>query len=310
MVSSVSKARKGMRLGTSEYKQVAERMKAIQEQQRRLIANMRRIRFKVAVLSSKGGVGKSFVTSNLAGALAMRARRVGVFDADVAGPSIHKMMGLPTGYGMMARMDGTVVPPEVPPGVKVASVGLLLPRDEIPLIWRGAIKTSAIRELLAYIDWGELDYLLIDMPPGTGDEQLTITQLIPKLTGFILVTIPSEVSKSVVKKAASFAKRLNIPVIGIIENMAYFRCSDGSIHYIFGRGAAREIAEEYEIPFLGQIPVDERIREANDRGKMFFLEYPDSEAAQAFLEIADKIIDIVENGKAKVPGGNVELDAG
>ncbi|MEB3779084.1 MAG: Mrp/NBP35 family ATP-binding protein [Desulfurococcales archaeon] len=306
---SAKPARKGgMRLGASEYRQIAERMKAIQEQQRRVIRNMNRIKYKVAVLSSKGGVGKSFVTATLAAAIALKGRRVGVFDADFGGPSIHKMVGLPTGYGMQARMDGSIIPPEVPPGVKVASVGLLLPRDEVPLIWRGSIKTSAIRELLAYVDWGELDYLLIDMPPGTGDEQLTITQIIPKLTGFILVTIPSEVSKAVVKKAASFAKRVGVPVVGVIENMAYFKCNDGSVHYIFGRGAAREIAEEYKIPYLGEVPIDPRIREANDRGKVFFLEYPESEASKAFTSIAEKVIDIIESGKAIVPPGGVDLD--
>lgn len=299
--------RGGMRLRSSEYKQIAERMRTIQDQQRKLIARMRTIKYKIAILSSKGGVGKSFVTSNLAGALALKGRSVGIFDADFGGPSIHKMVGLPTGYGMHARPDGSIVPPEVPPGIKVVSVGLLLPKDETPLIWRGSIKTGAIRELLAYTDWGRLDYLLIDMPPGTGDEQLTIAQLIPKMSGVVLVTIPSEVSKAVVKKAASFAKKMNIPVIGIIENMAYYRCPDGSVNYIFGRGAAKEIAEEYGIPYLGEIPIDPKIREANDKGKMFFLEYPESETSKRFLEIAEKIIDIVENNKARVPR-NVEID--
>ncbi|MEB3851608.1 MAG: Mrp/NBP35 family ATP-binding protein [Desulfurococcales archaeon] len=269
-------------------------MRAIQEQQKRVVANMRKIKYKVAILSSKGGVGKSFVTVSLAAALAVKGRRVGVFDADIHGPSVHKMVGLPTGLGLPARQDGTIVPIEVPPGLKVASIGLLLPDDETPVIWRGSLKTSAIRELLAYLDWGELDYLLIDLPPGTGDEQLTIAQIIPQLTGFVLVTIPSEVSKAVVKKAAAFARRLNVPVIGVVENMSYFECPDGSRHYIFGRGAAREIAEEFNIPFLGEIPIDPRIREANDRGKIFFLEYPDSKAAKAFLEIAERVIGIIE----------------
>jgi len=283
-----------MRIRSSEYKEIAKRMRAIQEQQKRVVANMRKIKYKVAILSSKGGVGKSFVTVSLAAALAVKGRRVGVFDADIHGPSVHKMVGLPTGLGLPARQDGTIVPIEVPPGLKVASIGLLLPDDETPVIWRGSLKTSAIRELLAYLDWGELDYLLIDLPPGTGDEQLTIAQIIPQLTGFVLVTIPSEVSKAVVKKAAAFARRLNVPVIGVVENMSYFECPDGSRHYIFGRGAAREIAEEFNIPFLGEIPIDPRIREANDRGKIFFLEYPDSKAAKAFLEIAERVIGIIE----------------
>ncbi len=287
----------GMRIRSSEYKEIAKRMRTIQEQQKRVVANMRKIKYKIAILSSKGGVGKSFVTVSLAAALAVKGKRVGVFDADIHGPSVHKMVGLPTGLGLPARPDGTIVPVEVPPGLKVASIGLLLPDDETPVIWRGALKTSAIRELLAYLDWGELDYLLIDLPPGTGDEQLTIAQIIPQLTGFILVTIPSEVSKAVVKKAAAFARRLNVPVLGIIENMSYFECPDGSKHYIFGKGAAQEIAEEFNIPYLGEIPIDPRIREANDKGKVFFLEYPDSKASKAFLDIAEKVIHQVEGGE-------------
>ena len=296
MSASPGERRGSLRISQGSYKQVAQRMRAIQDQQRLVVQRMARIKYKIGILSSKGGVGKSFVTASLAAALAVEGRRVGVFDADVHGPSIPRMFGLREGTGLPARMDGSLVPIEVPPGVKVVSLGLLLPGEETPVIWRGPIKTSAIRELLAYTDWGELDYLLIDMPPGTGDEQLTIAQIIPKLTGFILVTIPSEVSKAVVKKAAAFAQRMNVPVIGIIENMSYFECPDGTRHYIFGRGAAREIAEEFNIPYLGEIPIDPRIREANDQGKVFFLEYPDSKASKAFLEIARKVIELVEGG--------------
>jgi len=283
--------------GTS-YKEVAKRMKVIQEQQKRVVENMKKIRYKIAVLSSKGGVGKSFVTVTLAAALAVKGRSVGVFDSDVHGPSVHKMLGLPTGLGLPARPDGTIEPIEVPPGLKVVSVGLMLPTDETPVIWRGPLKTNAIRELLAYVDWGNLDYLLIDLPPGTGDEQLTIAQLIPQLTGVVLVTIPSDVSKVVVMKAAAFARRLNVPIIGIIENMSYFECPDGSKHYIFGRGAARDIAEQFSIPYLGEIPIDPRIREANDTGRIFFLAYPDSKAAKAFMSIAEEVVRIVEGRDA------------
>ncbi len=282
------------RISSKEYKQVAERMKKLQEQQKLIVQRMSRIKYKIAILSNKGGVGKSFVTASLAGALAMNGRRVGVLDGDIHGPTIHKMLGLPTGFGMPAKPDGTIIPVEVPPGIKLASLGLLLPEDETPIIWRGALKTTAIRELLAYTDWGELDYLLIDLPPGTGDEQLTIAQLIPDLTGFILVTIPSDVSKAIVKKAIAFANRLNKKIVGVIENMSYFKCPEGSIHYIFGKGAAEDLAKEYNIPFLGRIPIEPKIREANDKGKIFFIEYPDSEAARAFLAAAEKIIEIVE----------------
>lgn len=283
------------------YKAVADRMKEIAKQQMMATANMMKIKYKLAVLSSKGGVGKSFVSSSLAAALAVLGRKVGVLDLDFHGPSIHKMLGIPTGHGMLARMDGTVDPIEAPLGIKIASIGLLIPKDDVALIWRGPIKAGAIRELLAYVNWGPLEYLLIDLPPGTGDEHLTIAQSMPKLSGFILVTIPSEVSKSVVKKAVAFAGKMKVPIVGIIENMSYFRCPHGDIIHIFGKGAAKDIAEEYNIPFLGAIPIDPRIRECNDMGKIFFLEYPDSEAAQTFRDIAKKILETVEEGKAKIP---------
>ncbi|MEM4961089.1 MAG: P-loop NTPase, partial [Acidilobaceae archaeon] len=156
-------------------------------------------------------------------------------------------------------------------------------------------------ELLAYVNWGPLDYILVDLPPGTGDESLTIVQSIPRVSGLILVTIPSEVSKSVVKKAIAFASKLKTPIIGIIENMSYYRCPHGEVIHIFGKGVAEDLAREYNIPFLGAIPLDPRIRECNDEGKIFFLEYPDSEAAVVFREIAKRVIDIVENGKAVIP---------
>ncbi|MCX8195705.1 MAG: Mrp/NBP35 family ATP-binding protein [Acidilobaceae archaeon] len=283
------------------YKEVAERMKETARQQSMATANMLKIKYKLLILSSKGGVGKSLVTSSLAISLALMGKKVGVLDADFHGPSAHKMLGVPTGRGMSGRLDGTVDPVEAAAGVKLASIGLLIPRDDVALIWRGPIKAGAIRELLAYVNWGPLDYLLIDLPPGTGDEPLTLVQSIPKVTGIVLVTIPSEVSKSVVKKAIAFAAKVKTPIVGIIENMSYLRCPHGDVIYVFGKGAAEELSKEYNIPFLGSIPLDPRVREASDRGKAFFLEYPDSEAAQAFREIAARIVDIVEGGKAIIP---------
>ncbi|ADL19338.1 MRP/NBP35 family protein [Acidilobus saccharovorans 345-15] len=282
--------------GGQSYREIAERMKQVQEEQRLVVKRMKEIPYKVAILSSKGGVGKSFVTANLAMALATMGKVVGVLDADFHGPSMPMMLGLRNVRGLLAREDGSIVPAVNVYGVRLVSVGLMLPSDDAPVIWRGSIKTTAIRQLLAYTDWEGAQYLLIDLPPGTGDEQLTIAQTIPGLTGFLLVTIPSEVSKIVVKKAAAFAEKLNVPLLGIVENMSYFKCPDGSIQYIFGKGAAEEIAKEYNIPFLGQIPLDPHIREANDNGEPFFLEYPDSEAAKSFLDIAKKFIDVVEKG--------------
>jgi hypothetical protein len=163
------------------------------------------------------------------------------------------MMGV-EGRQLEATKDGRLIPVTAPLGVKVVSIWLILPADDTPVIWRGPIKTSFIREVLAYTDWGELDYLLVDLPPGTGDEQLTIMQLVKGLTGVIIVTIPSEVSRSVVVKAISFARKLNARIIGLIENMSYFECPDGTRHYIFGRGVGERIAREYGIRLLGSIP--------------------------------------------------------
>jgi len=282
-------------MATQNYREVAQRMKQIQEQQKKIVNKMKEIKYKIAILSGKGGVGKSFVTASLAAALASQGLKVGVFDADVHGPSIPTMLGLKEGIGLTA--DETGIHPAVGAlGIKVVSVGLLIPSDSTPVIWRGPLKTGAIRQLLAEVNWGELDYLLIDLPPGTGDEQLTIAQLIPSLSGTVIVTIPSEVSRVVVKKAISFTNRLNIRVIGIVENMTYFECPDGTRHYIFGKGAAESLAKEFGIEYLGGIPIDPRIRESNDRGKVFFLEYPDSPATKAFLEIAGRVRKVVEGG--------------
>lgn len=287
--------------GSGGYKEAAERARDMAKQLSMATSNMMKIKHKLLILSSKGGVGKSMVTSNLAAVIASFGKSVGVLDADFHGPSAHKMLGVETGKGMAAMMDGTVNPVETRYGVKLASVGLLIPRDDVALIWRGPIKAGAIRELLAYVNWGPLDYLLIDLPPGTGDEPLTIVQSIPKVSGMILVTIPSEISKSVVKKAIAFAAKVKVPVVGIIENMSYYRCPHGEVVYIFGKGAAMELAQEYDIPFLGAVPLDPRIRESGDAGRPFFIDYPDAEASIAFKEISRKIVEIVESGKARIP---------
>ncbi|BEP17554.1 Mrp/NBP35 family ATP-binding protein [Pyrofollis japonicus] len=277
-----------------EVKARIEAIKKIREQEERVRKNLEKIKYKIAILSGKGGVGKSFVTASLAFALAYLGRQVGVLDADIYGPSIPKMMGV-AGQPVMATDDGRILPVIAPLGVKVLSIGIMLPSEDTPVIWRGPLSTSAIREMLAYAEWGTLDYLLIDLPPGTGDEQLTIVQLIKDLTGTIIVTIPSDVSRIVVAKAINFARKLNAPILGIVENMSYFKCPDGSKHYIFGEGAGRKIAEKYNVPFLAEIPIDPRISRANDSGEPFFVKYPDSEAAKIILELAKKIIDIVEN---------------
>ena len=275
-----------------EVKARIEAFKKVREQEKKIQENMKKIKYKVAILSGKGGVGKSFVTASLAFAMSYLGRKVGVLDADIYGPSIPKMMGV-QGEIVMATTDGRIIPVTAPLGVKVLSIGLLLPQEDVPVIWRGTLSTSAIREMLAYADWGTLDYLFIDLPPGTGDEQLTIAQLVRDLTGTIIVTIPSDVSRVVVAKAINFARKMNVDIIGVVENMSYFECPDGSKHYVFGKGAAKKISEQYGVRFLGEIPIDPRISRANDAGEPFFIKYPDSKASKAILELAEKIVEIV-----------------
>ena len=177
-----------------------------------------------------------------------------------------------------------------PLGIKVVSMDFLLPNQETPVIWRGPLKMTAIRQFLSDIVWGELDLLLIDLPPGTGDEPLSVMQLLPEMDGVVIVTIPSEVSQDVVRKAVTFAKQLNMNVIGIIENMSGFVCPKcGEKVNIFKMGGGEKMSKELEVPFLGRIPIDPSICEDSDRGSPFIIRHPDSPATKAFTEIVGKI---------------------
>jgi len=269
---------------------IDERIKQIQEQEQRVRAKMSKVKHKVAVISGKGGVGKSTVTVNLAIAFAMHghANKVGILDADIHGPSVPKMLGL-TGQRLQAGPPG-IFPASGPLGIKVISMDFLLPDENAPVIWRGPLKMTAIRQFLSDIIWGELDLLLIDLPPGTGDEPLSVAQLLPEMDGVIIVTIPSEVSEIVVKKAVTFARRLGMPIIGIIENMSGFVCPNcGAKINIFQSGGGTKIANELSIPFLGNIPIDQKICEDADKGMPFIVEHANSPASKAFLEIVEKI---------------------
>jgi ATP-binding protein involved in chromosome partitioning len=275
--------------------EINKRRKQIQEQEERVRARMGKIKHKIAVISGKGGVGKSTVTVNLAIAFAMQghANKVGILDADIHGPSVPKMLGL-TGQKLRAGPPG-IFPASGPLGIKVVSIDFLLPDENTPVIWRGPLKMTAIRQFLSDIVWGELDLLLIDLPPGTGDEPLSVAQLLPEMDGVIIVTIPSEVSQVVVKKAVTFARRLGMPIIGIIENMSGFVCpSCGAKIDIFQSGGGTKIADELSIPFLGSIPIDQKICEDADKGMPFIVEHANSPASKAFLEIVEKIEHFLE----------------
>jgi ATP-binding protein involved in chromosome partitioning len=261
------------------------------EQEQRLKKNMGKIKHKIAVISGKGGVGKSTVTVNLAAAFALQGHKnkVGVLDADIHGPCVPKMLGL-KGQKIIGGPDGTLFPVTGQQGIKVVSMDFLLPNDEAPVIWRGPLKMRIIQQFLADITWGELDFLLVDLPPGTGDEPLSVMQLIPDIDGVIIVTMPSEVSQAVVKKAVTFAKQLGVPVIGIIENMSGFVCPEcGATSDIFKTGGGKKVAEDLSVPYLGKIPIDPAVCVDSDSGTPFVAGNKESPTVKAFTEIVTKI---------------------
>jgi ATP-binding protein involved in chromosome partitioning len=274
------------------------------EKELKRIARMSKIKHKIAVISGKGGVGKSTVTANLAMAFAKLGyvNQVGVLDADITGPCIPKIIGL---RGRRLRAGPLGIFPSIGPlEIKVVSMDFLLPNDESPVIWRGPLKMRAISQFLSDIVWGELEYLFIDLPPGTGDEPLSVMQLIPELDGVVIITIPSEVSQIVVKKAVTFAKKLNIPIIGIIENMSGFICPNcGEKNDIFKIGGGQKIADDLSVPFLGNIPLDPDVCRDSDEGIPFIIKHQNSPATKAFMEIVTKIDDFLKNSEqlAKSP---------
>ena len=279
--------------------EVTEREKQFSDQEQKLRAKMSKVRHKIAVISGKGGVGKSTVAVNLAVALAMHGHvdRIGILDADIHGPSVPRMLGL-TGQRLQVGPPGAF-PASGTLGIKVVSMDFLLPDENAPVIWRGPLKMTAIRQFLSEIVWGDLDILLIDLPPGTGDEPLSIAQLLPEMDGVVIVTIPSKVSQVVVKKSVTFARQLGMPIIGVIENMSGFICPHcGKKSDIFESGGGQKISEELDIAFLGSIPIDQEICEDADRGEPFIVEHPNSVASKSFMEIVRKIEDFLKKKKA------------
>ena len=269
------------------------------ERERRLKERLSKIKFKIAVMSGKGGVGKSTIAVNLAYALVKKGYKVGLLDADIHGPDVPLMAGIKEKFPYTTPAG--VIPIEGPLGLKVMSIQLLLEEDDAPILWMGPIRAKAIEQFLADVQWGELDYLIIDMPPGTGDEAITVARSIPNLTGIVLVVTPQKVAIFDAKKAANMAKTLNIPIIGVIENMSGFICPDsGKIFYIFGKGGGEKAAKEINAPFLGALPLDPRVRELSDDGKPFALVYSESEVGKKFNEIVDKIEKMVPELKEKV----------
>jgi ATP-binding protein involved in chromosome partitioning len=266
-----------------------EQRKKMQEQEKRIETRMAKIKHKLAIMSGKGGVGKSTITANLALAWAHKGYKVGVLDADIHGPSIPKIFGIRK-QKLTADKQSEIFPVKGPLGIEVVSMDFLLSSDETPVIWRGPMKTVAIRQFLSDVAWGDLDLLLVDLPPGTGDEPLSIMQLIPGIDGVLMVTAPSEVSQIVVKRAVGFTRELHVPLIGIIENYSGFICPKcGAEFDILGAGGGHRISEELGVPFLGKIPIDPKICEDSDSGTPFIIKRAETPAAKAFMQIVDKV---------------------
>lgn len=250
----------------------------------------------IAVGAGKGGVGKTTVAVNLALALAATGSRVGLMDADIYGPNVPIMLGLKSPLG---SDDGKIVPPEKY-GLRVVSIGFLT-SDESPLIWRGPMLHSVIRQFLLEVSWGELDYLVVDLPPGTGDVALSLSQT-AHIAGAVAVTSPQKVAVADTRRAVVMYQKLNIPVLGLVENMSYFTCpSCRHESDIFGRGGGQRLAEEMGIPFLGGIPISERLREGADTGTPLVLADPSSPVARAFAAVAEQTAAQVSIQSYKIP---------
>ncbi len=244
------------------------------------------VKKKYVVMSGKGGVGKSTVSVNLAVSLALQGKKVGLLDVDIHGPSIPTMLGLAGTKltGSEESIDPVLV--DGIPNLKVMSVGFLLESEDAPVIWRGPMKNSIIKQFLKDVTWGKLDYLIIDCPPGTGDEPLSVVQLLGKADGTIIVTTPQDVASIDVSKSIKFAEQVKIPVTGIVENMSGFVCPHcNEVSYIFKEGGGKKLAEEYKVPFLGAIPIDPALGEAGDSGKPYVAQFKDSIISRTYEEM-------------------------
>jgi ATP-binding protein involved in chromosome partitioning len=250
--------------------------------------NMQKIKHIIVVLSGKGGVGKSTVSANLAIGLAAKGKKVGILDSDIHGPSIPKILGVET--QLPAPSPTGINPVLLKPNLKVMSMALLTQDTDTPVIWRGPLKMGVIKQFLGEVNWGNLDYLIIDLPPGTGDEPLSIAQLIPHNTGAIIVTTPQDVALLSVRKSINFVKKMNMPIIGIIENMSGFHCPHCNTTIdIFKTGGGLKASKDFHIPFLGKIPLDPKVVESGDAGTPTAFTDTTSATTHAFNDIIQQI---------------------
>jgi ATP-binding protein involved in chromosome partitioning len=297
----------------AQEKRPGERDEEFEERQA-LLSRMCKIRHKVMVLSGKGGVGKSTVAVNLAAALAMAGKKVGLLDVDIHGPSVPKLLHL---EGAPVYTDEGAIKPVLvgfPPGlVSVMSIGLLLHGRDDAVIWRGPRKHGVIKQFLTDVDWGELDYLVVDSPPGTGDEPLAVAQLIEKADGAVIVTTPQEVSVQDVRRCVVFCREVGLPVLGVVENMSGFTCPKcGELVPIFGTDGGRLMAEEMGVPYLGPIPIEPAVVVSGDSGAPIVKSHPHSETAKAFGRIVRSLLEReieAANALAQAasPGGKIVI---
>jgi ATP-binding protein involved in chromosome partitioning len=251
------------------------------------------VKHVIMVLSGKGGVGKSTVSVNLAYALSAHGRKVGLLDLDMHGPNVPKMLGIED--HKLAMMDDRIEPVRVTGSLSVISMAFLLPDTSTPIIWRGPMKMAAIQQFLGEVNWGSLDYLVVDLPPGTGDEALTIAQLAPNVRGAVIVTTPQDVATMDARKSAKFIEKLGLPVLGVVENMSGMVCPHcGEQIELFGKGGGKKIADELKIPFLGAIPLDIEMRKAGDEGRPFIIRRGDSPTWKSVDAVMESLIKVVE----------------
>lgn len=256
-------------------------------------ARMDTVKHKIMILSGKGGVGKSTVAVNLAVSLAIVGHKVGLLDIDIHGPSVPQMLDL-TGKRLKTTGEA-IIPINFTPNLKVMSMGLLLEGRDEAVVWRGPLKMKMIKQFLRDVDWGELDYMIVDSPPGTGDEPLSIAQLLPKADGAIIVTTPQQVSVADVRRCINFCHKLSLKVLGVIENMSGFVCPTcGTRIDIFRAGGGARMAADMSVPFLGSIPIDKAIVDACDDGEPYMLKFANSDAGKAFNQVVEKLVKLKE----------------
>ncbi len=262
------------------------------EDRRRLASRLCRIKHKIVVLSGKGGVGKSTVAVNLAMGLHLAGKKVGLLDVDIHGPSVPTMLGLETSQVMEG--NGELVPVDLN-GMKVISLGFFLKDRDEAVIWRGPMKTGVITQFIRDVAWGDLDYLIVDSPPGTGDEPLSVCQTLEDADGAVIVTTPQKVAAVDVRKSISFCRQINLPVLGVIENMNGFVCPKcGELTAVFQSGGGKLMADDMGVPFLGSVPIDPRISEAGDSGVAFLQRYADSTTAELFQSLITPVMEELE----------------